>query len=122
MIKMPFNVRFAPEPQLILITLHGDIGDGDLMELSRAVRALPELAAGHAVLYDCSSVASVGVSQALIQQLGMGARQDTNPIAFIAPSPIAYGLARMYQIIAGGDDRIEIFEGESEAREWLKRS
>jgi hypothetical protein len=119
---MPFDVRIDSESQLILVTLHGDIGDVDLNALSRAVRALPEFAGGKSILYDCSPVASVSVTQALIQQLGMRAQNDTNPVAFIAPSPIAFGLARMYQIIASGDDRIEIFEDEAKARAWLKRS
>jgi hypothetical protein len=119
---MPFSVRFDPDRHLIAIALEGDVGDEDLKALSRAVRAHGELAAGVGVLYDCTGVASLDVTRELIYQLGMRARNDTNPVAFVAATTAAFGLARMYQIIAGGDERMQIFSDEAEAVAWLKRS
>jgi hypothetical protein len=118
---MPFSVRLDQERHLIAISLEGDIGDEDLNALSRAVRAHPELAAGMSVLYDCTAAASTDVTRDLIYQLGKAARDDTNKVAFVAATPVAYGLARMYQIVAGGAERMQIFSDEAAAEAWLKR-
>jgi hypothetical protein len=119
---MPFSVRLDPERHLIAISLEGDVGDEDLNGLSRAVRAHTELAAGIGVLYDCTGISSVGVTRELIYRMGIRARNDINRVAFVAASPVAYGLARMYQIVAAGDERMQIFAEEAAAVAWLKRA
>jgi hypothetical protein len=117
---MPFSIRLDPDSQMVVISLQGEIGDEDLIALSRTARAYPEVGAGIDVLYDCSAVTTLAVSRELIQQLGTRARDDTNRVAFIASTPVAYGLARMYQIISGGEERMLIFDNEAAAMAWLK--
>jgi hypothetical protein len=103
----------------MLIALEGSVGDADLMELSKTVRAEPALQRGIGILYDCRGVTDIGVSSELIGEMGVRARKDTNRIAFIANSPVAVGLARMYQVLSEGHARIEIFSEEATALDWL---
>jgi hypothetical protein len=119
---MPYSVRLDRDRMLIAIALNGDVGDEELRSLSRDARAHPEMAAGIAILYDCSGVASVAVTRELVHDLGIRARNDTNRVAFVAPSPVAFGLARMYQIVSGGEGRMQIFADRAQAIEWLKGS
>ena len=117
---MPFSVQLDRERHLIVISAEGDVGDTDLEALSKTARAMPEVATGIGVLYDCSGLSSVSVTRGLVQELGMRARNDTNRVAFVAPTPVAFGLARMYQIISGGEDRMQIFPDRDTALAWLK--
>lgn len=102
-----------------MISIQGDVGNQDLISLSEAARAEPALATGIDVLYDCTGVASVGVTPDLIHQLGARARADTNRVAFVADTPVAFGLARMYQIVSGGEERMQIFPDRESALAWL---
>jgi hypothetical protein len=58
--------------------------------------------------YDCSGLASIAVSRELVHDLGVRACNDTNRVAFVAASPVAFGLARMYQIVSRGEERMQI--------------
>lgn len=116
---MPFSVQVDAARDLIRIALTGSVQDADLLGLSRAVRAEPAVQAGTPVLYDCRGVTDVGVSSSLIRDLGVRAREDRNRIAILAATPVAIGLARMYQIVSGGEERMQIFPDEAAALHWL---
>ncbi len=116
---MPFAVHIDRERCLIVIEARGEIGDADLLSLSKGVRSEPALQSGAVVLYDCSELTSVVVTRELVHELGIRARKDTNRVAFVAKAPVAFGLARMYQIISGGEDRMEIFPDRESALRWL---
>src|SRR5215472_8037232 len=112
---MPFSVRLDQDFRLIWISLQGNVGDDDLSAASRAVRAHPEVAAGIGLLYDCTAIAGWAISRDLIHEIGAEARKDTNRIAFVASTPAVVGLARMYQIVSDGDERMRIFPDRSAA-------
>ena len=119
---MPGMVWVDNSQGLIRISLHGSVVDSDLVNVSRAVRAEPALAAGLPVLYDCSDATEIRLSAELVRTLGTGARADSNRVAFVAPSPTAFGLARMYQIVSDtGTDRIQVFSSLDEAVAWLAK-
>jgi hypothetical protein len=113
-------MRVDESRKLILIALEGRVIDADLVDLSRTVRANPALAAGYGVLYDSTAVTEMLVSAELVRSLGVGARKDTNPVAFVVANPTLFGLARMYQILSDADSRIRIFHDEASALAWLE--
>ena len=116
---MPFSVDVDRARGLVRICVEGSVRVAELLELSRTARAEPLIQAGAAVLYDCRGVTDVGVSSTLIHTLGARARQDTNRVAFIAETPVAIGLARMYQIVSRGEERMRVFGTEDAALQWL---
>jgi hypothetical protein len=117
---MSISVRMDRDCRLIWISLEGDVGDADLSAISRAARSHPKAAAGIGVLCDCTAVAGTAVSRDLIQELGTRARSHTNRIAFVTAAPVVFGLARMYQIVSDGDERMQFFVDRSAALSWLK--
>ena len=60
------------------------------------------------------------ISSSIIESLAKAARSRTNFVALIAPRAVAFGLARMYQIICDPEDaRINVFAEAKEALVWL---
>ena len=116
---MPFSVTVDRERRLILIAFDGDVSNDTLTELSTAVRRESALEEGFGVLYDCRGAAAINVTGDLVRGMGRRAKPDTNRIAMLANTPAAFGLARMYQMVAEGEDRIRIFDSDSEALAWL---
>ena len=107
------------DQRLIRISLEGAVGDADLINLSRRVRSEPNFAAGWPVLYDCSAATVLLVTGDLVRSLAQSARRDTIPIAFVAPTAAAFGLARMYQIVSDAADRIHVFTNAQDALAWI---
>jgi hypothetical protein len=119
---MPSIVSVDEAPRLIRISLTGTVVDADLIHLSKVVRSEPAFAAGWPVLYDCSAITENRITAELVRSLGAGARSDRNTVAFVAPNPTAYGLARMYQIVSdAGPDRVQVFVSVEQAMAWLQR-
>jgi hypothetical protein len=116
---MPFSLRVDRDRRLIFIAFDGDVSNDTLIELSDAVRSEPALEDGYGVFYDCRGAAAINVTGDLVRDMGRRAKPDTNRIAMIATTPAAFGLARMYQMLSEGEDRIRIFHGEAEALAWL---
>lgn len=116
---MPFSVTVDHERRLIFISLEGAISNDTMVALSTAVRLEPALGEGYAVLYDCRGASEISVTGDLIRGMGRRAKPDRNLVAFVATTPSAFGLARMYQMVAEGEDRIRIFDDERAALGWL---
>jgi len=116
---MPFSVTVDREHRLIRIALRGAVSDEALLALSAQVRNDPAMAEGFDVLYDCRGATELTVTGDLIRNMGRRARGDKNRVAFVAATPSAFGLARMYQMVAEAEDRIRIFEDEAPAIAWL---
>ena len=72
------------------------------------------------LLCDFTGVTEVLISSSVIESLAKAARSRTNFVAVIAPCAVAFGLARMYQIISDPEDaRISVFAESKEALVWL---
>lgn len=98
----------------------GEVTDAELMELSARLRQEAAFVSGYPVLCDCSALTTVSISASLIELLAKAARARTNLVAVIAPLPVAFGLARMFQIFNDPEyERIHVFAGPEEAMAWL---
>jgi len=91
------------------------------MDLSASLRKEAAFFSGFPVLCDCSALTRVSVSSGVIEVLAKAARSRTNFLAIVAPLAVAFGLARMYQIISDPDDlRIHVFTRVEDAMAWLE--
>jgi hypothetical protein len=118
---VPFSISVDKSVQLIYISLQGAVLDEDLIELSKQARSQPAFIAGWAILYDCSAATEILISSELIRSLASTARDDKNPLAFVAPSPAVFGLARMYQTLSDAGARVAVFSTLDLAAAWLHK-
>jgi len=101
----------------------GEVTDAELMDLSARLRQEAGFVSGYPVLCDCSALTTVSISASLIELLAKAARARTNLVAVIAPLPVAFGLARMFQIFNDPEyESIHVFAGAEEAMAWLDTS
>jgi hypothetical protein len=120
---MPFLFYVDESIKVFHVEAIGEVNDTELMDLSARLRQEPAFVSGYPILCDCSALTTVSISASLIELLARAARSRTNFVAVVAPLPVAFGLARMYQIISDPEDaRIHVFAGVDEARAWLETS
>jgi hypothetical protein len=95
-------------------------GDALLTEFCQQLHSNPEFATGIPVLIDLADSTAVSITTDQIVALAQTAQKDTNRVAIVATNPAAYGMARMYEIIADlTDGRIAVFHNEAAALRWL---
>jgi hypothetical protein len=114
---MPFSFHPDERRGILHISAFGTITDAELLDrLSHE----PSFVTGWPILSDCSAVTAVLISSNLIESFAKSARTRQNLATIIAPNPVAFGLARMYQIFSDpADKRIRVFSNAHEARVWL---
>jgi hypothetical protein len=118
--EMPFSFHFDEIRGVFHVQAIGEVNDTQLTELSDRLSHEADFVAGYPILCDSSTLKAVSISSNLIESLARAARSRKNFVAVIAPSPVAFGLARMYQIFTDPENaRIQVFSGEEEATAWL---
>jgi hypothetical protein len=118
---MPFSFHVDEGSRVFHIQAIGNVNDAELIELSSRLRHEVAFVAGNPILCDCSGLTAVFISSSLIESLARAAKSRTSFVAITAPTPVAFGLARMYQIISDPEDaRICVFTRAEEAMAWLK--
>jgi hypothetical protein len=120
---MPFLFHVDESMKVVHVEAIGEVTDAELMDLSARLRQEAAFVSGYPVLCDCSAFTTVAISASLIESLAKAARARTNLVAVIAPLPVAFGLARMFQIFNDPEyERIHVFAGTEEAMAWLEAS
>ena len=120
---MPFSFHVDESMKVFHVEAIGEVNDTELMDLSARLRQEAAFVSGYPILCDCSALTTVSISASQIELLAKAARSRTNFVAVIAPRPVAFGLARMYQIFNDPDyARIHVFAGVEEAVAWLATS
>src|SRR6476469_8720069 len=117
---MPFLFHVDESTRIFHIHAIGEVNDADLMDLSNGLRQEAAFVSGYPILCDCSALTAVLISSSLIESLAVAARSRTNFVAVVAPSAVAFGLARMYHVFSDPEDaRIRVFASAGDARAWL---
>ena len=120
---MPFSFHVDESMKVFHVEAMGEVNDTELMGLSVRLRQEAAFVSGYPILCDCSALTKVSISASLIEMLAKAARSRTNAVAVVASLPVAFGLARMYQIFSDPEyKRVHVFNAISEAREWLETS
>jgi hypothetical protein len=119
--EMPFSFHVDENTGVIHVQAIGEVNDAELVELSDRLRHERAFVAGYPILCDGSTLTAVLISSSLIESLGRAARSRRNFVAIIAPSPVGFGLARMYQIFSDSEYmRMQVFNRAEEAMAWLE--
>jgi hypothetical protein len=114
-------VRVDPRG-FIIGSLIGEVTDEMMVECSRQIRETPEFQTGMPVLIDLTGATSVKITTDQVVEVAKTAQKDVNRIAIVAPDATAYGMARMYEIIADlteHEDRVAVYHDEASALIWL---
>jgi hypothetical protein len=107
---MPIEYCIDHERRLVMAKGHGILTHEDILGYQRDVWSSPALA-GYDELMDMSHVKHIALlSTERVRELarlsaGMDARSSASRFAIVAPTDIAFGLGRMYEIYRSLDDR-----------------
>ena len=117
---MPFSFHLDEGTKMFHVRAIGKVNDVQLIDVYNRLHREPAFIARYPILCDFSAVTQVLISSSVIESLAKSARSYTNFVAVIAPRAVAFGLSRMYQIIADPEDaRINVFPEAKEALVWL---
>jgi hypothetical protein len=118
---VPLSFYVDENTGVIHVQAIGEVNDAEVVELSDHLRHEVAFLSGYPILCDGASLTAVLISSSLLESLGRTTRLRTNFVAIIAPSPAAFGLARMYQILSDPEDtRMRVFTEAEDAMAWLK--
>jgi hypothetical protein len=120
---MPFSFHADESTKVFHVEATGEVNDTQLMDLSVRLQKEAAFVSEYPIFCDCSALTTVAISSNLIEILAKAARRRVSPVAVLAPLAVAFGLARMYQIISDPEyARIQVFAAMDEAMAWLETS
>jgi hypothetical protein len=127
---MPALHKVDKSAKLLITTWSGEATDSEFIDAfskyQQEIRSQPDYSSYNEIL-DLSKVSAFRLSTAGIRILGqMGAKTDlpgvTTRLAIIVSSPVAFGLARMYEayrsLLPGVSKEVRVFMNYSEAFTW----
>jgi hypothetical protein len=120
---MPFLFHVDEGMKVFHVEAIGEVNDAELIDLSARLRQEAAFVSGYPIVCDCSALRTVSISASEVELLAKALRSRTNFVAVIAPLPVAFGLARMYQIFNDPEyARIHVFAEVKDAMAWLEAS
>jgi hypothetical protein len=106
--------------RIIRIKYTGDLADCVLRGMYDSLVADVAYQSGYGVLVDCTQVSDVTLTGASTSEIARRAARDSNRMAIVAADPVAFGMARMYQIVTDSrNERVEVFRDAASAEAWL---
>ena len=118
---MPADYRIDPTRRIAYSRAWGILTDQDLAGNRAALFADPAFELDMPQLYDFSGITEIRVTPAAIRHLaptspfGQTARR-----ALVVPTEEAFGMARMYAILTGHEELIQVFRDRESAIRWLE--
>ena len=121
---MAITYDWNEDLQLITIVASGVLTGAEVVEMREKMNADPRLGPGLRELVDVREVTELRINTSDIDLfLSMddvyGERVTSRLIAILATSDSTFGMARMYEMRSGRDDRVSVFRDEAAARAWL---
>lgn len=119
---MPATYRIDRAARLVLSAATGTFTAKDAWDQVNQLLADPDFDPAFGQLLDFSAVGPVILTPAEIKHLaGVALFLPASRRAFVSPTPLLYGLARMYaaQREVQGDTGLGVFHTMEEARAWL---
>ena len=118
---MPGAFEIDTANEIVFGHVTGNLVEAELFTLQDALRSDPAFKPHFRQLIDFTAVTEADVSTEAVRRLAIG-----NPFgpgarrAFVAPLPLVFGLARMFEmLIEQGRDEVQVFRELPEARRWL---
>lgn len=122
---MPITHHYDGATRTLHAVIQGTITDEEVLEYARRVAPDTEIPPGRRELIDLSGVEQTDVSGAGLREVAdvFRAHDQTlfeTKIAIVAPTDIAYGLARMYQAFRSDSPvLLQVFREREAAVYWL---
>ena len=117
---MPESYEIDRGRALVVCRAWGEFTNRDLQEHYRRLMADPEFDPNFAQLADLRGVTDYTVES---DQIESAARTQVfapgTPRAFVAPSGVGFGLARMFASYAPHEEDVHVFERMTDAERWL---
>jgi hypothetical protein len=122
---MPISYAIDPDQNLVSIALGEDFRSADTLGFVRDLLEDPNLRPGMNGIVDTEGARArslVGADVRALADLAHSVERlwDGSRWAFVAPSPVLYGLSRMYQMLRGDAGcEIGVFRELTAARTWI---
>ena len=108
--------------RMIILTISGELTDQDLLNLADRMQDTPSISKDFVMLIDLrfangQQVTTEGVRKLAQKPLALspGSRR-----AVVVPSPLGFGMARMYEMLRGSTGGMRVFGDYDEARKWVE--
>ena len=121
---MPIDYRIDPTRQVVLTHAWGVLTDADILALKERLIRDPDFTDGMDELADVSAIERLDVSSYGVELMVAHDRRNgtlrRRRLAIVVPSDRVFGLARMYQLMSGEQDRnVGVFRSFPDAQAWL---
>jgi hypothetical protein len=123
---MPISYRIDEPRGLILTTASGVLTDSDILQLKASLLADPRWKPGMRELSDVRmidrlEVTAAGVAQMMLRDAADAAALASYRLAIVVAHDLAYGMARMYQMLTEQSvPNVRVFRDMEEAKSWLE--
>ena len=118
---MPADYRIDRLKGVVYSRAWGVLTDQDLADNRAALFADPAFEPDLAQLYDFTDVSAIKVTSAALQRLALTSRFAPVALrAIVVSTDEAFGMARMYSILSGREETIQVFRDRESAVRWLE--
>jgi hypothetical protein len=119
---MSASYEVDSERRIIVVTVRGELGDEDLLEIHDRIRAEPKLDPSFRLLIDLRGASgrdvTMGGVQNLIERPLLLSPQARR--AIVVATDFGFGMSRMYESLRGDlTGAIRVFRDLDQARQWL---
>jgi hypothetical protein len=109
------------DAHVVTVVYSGVVTDSDLRT---GINEYGRLGSNYTVLVDLTTVERIDASAEALRELARVAsgRRARKRCAVIAPTPVTFGMARMYQVFClneTGDSEVGVFSDAAAARMWM---
>ncbi len=117
---MPAEYRIDRSRHVVYSRAWGVLTDQDLADNRAALFGDPAFEPDLSQLYDFTDVTEVKVTSGALLRLALSSRfAPTVRRAVVVSTDEAFGMARMYSILSGREDLIQVFRDRASAVRWL---
>ena len=124
---MDYAYAFADGPFDLVVTLVGAVSRERMIEGRGDVLGDPRIKPGMSVLYDLTGIDATGLTTDDVRSLAFDSRRyeraQLRAVAVAAPSPLVYGLIRMFEAYAAEidiADHVTVVDSVDAAYRWLE--
>jgi hypothetical protein len=119
---MSMSYSIDPARRLVLTRVRGIVSTSDMQDLTNRMLADPRFDPEYRGLADLAEVTEVTIdARAMAETAAMPLYQPGTRRALVAPSDIAFGMARMFAVYAErSGQEVRVFRDLAEAERWLE--
>jgi hypothetical protein len=122
---MPIDYSIDDQRKIVLTRAWGTLTDEDLLLHKDRLSRDPAFTSELRQLSDIRAierleVTTKGVGAMVAHDSRHPAQRDAHRLALVVPNDEVFGMARMYQLMAGGERPVRVFRSMADAEAWLE--